>query len=222
MKTTVYLIRHAEAAGNIDRTFQGHTDADVTRKGLRQLDCLAERFRAIPFDAIYASPLRRTRDTAQAANRHHGLALQIEPGLIEIDGGDLEGVLWEEIPRRYPKVSDDWDNAPHLYQAPGGESMQQVFDRMAQTVDRLARENAGKTIVVVSHGCALRNYLCHAHGWPIQRLRDLGWEENTAVSLVEYDEACCPRVVYSGDASHLPLEDCTLAHQDWWQATMAK
>ena len=222
MKTTIYLIRHAEAEGNIKRTFQGHTDAALTPKGEHQLERLAERFRTIPIDAVYASPLLRTRKTAEAANRYHGLEITIVPELIEINGGDWEGVPWDEMYTRYPEEQLLWDTAPHLCCPPNGESMRAVYERMSAAVDAIARENAGKTAVVVSHGGAIRNYLCHAYGWPHERLCDVGWEENTAVSLVEYNEAFCPNVVYHNDASHLTAEQCTVLHQDWSKTPVEK
>ncbi len=55
MVTKLYLIRHCEALGNINDTFQGSIDEDITDKGQRQLDKLAERCKNIPFDVIYSS-----------------------------------------------------------------------------------------------------------------------------------------------------------------------
>ena len=82
MITKVYLVRHAEAAGNVAKTFQGHTDCEVTEKGHKQLACLAERFKDVHLDIIYSSPLLRTRQTAAAVNKYHGLDVHINQGLI--------------------------------------------------------------------------------------------------------------------------------------------
>lgn len=222
MKTTIYLVRHAQASGNVDKTFQGHSDNALTQAGYTQLDRLAERFKTVEFDAIYASPLLRTRETAGAANRYHGLELHLDSGLLEINGGDFEGISWDDIPNLYPEQQRAWNEAPHLFCAPGGESMAQVYHRVSETIDRIARENAGKTIVVVSHGCAIRNYLCAANGWGIERLRDVMWSENTAVCKVEYDEAFAPTVVLQNDASHLEPDLCLMMAQNWWQTTVTE
>ena len=88
MVTTLYLVRHAEAEGNVREFFQGNTDTALTEKGRRQLDCLAERFRDVPLDAVYTSPFQRALQTAEAVNRHHGLPLHQEFALREINGGD--------------------------------------------------------------------------------------------------------------------------------------
>lgn len=222
MKTIVYLIRHAQASGNVDKTFQGHSDNGVTDEGRVQLDRLADRFKTVAFDVIYTSPLLRTRETADAANRYHGLELRLDPGLIEINGGDFEGHPWADIPKHYPELQDAWDNAPYRFAAPNGESMVEVYNRIGETVDRLVRENEGKTIVLVSHGCAIRNYLCRANGWEIEKLRDVMWSENTAVSLIEYDETFTPSVIFQNDVTHLEPGLCLMAAQSWWKTTITE
>ena len=64
--TTIYLIRHAEAEGNLYRRIQGHWNGQVTPRGQKQIDALAERFRGVPIDAVCSSDLQRTIDTAGA------------------------------------------------------------------------------------------------------------------------------------------------------------
>ena len=115
MVTTVYLVRHAEAEGNVNETFQGRVDTEVTEKGMRQLDCLAERFRDIPIQVLYASPLKRTRVTAAAVNRYHQLPVQYLDELMEINGGVWEGKPWADLPRLYPESYRLWQEQMHLY-----------------------------------------------------------------------------------------------------------
>ena len=79
--TEIYLIRHAQAEGNLYRMMQGHWDGSVTALGLKQIDALAERFRTVHVDALYASDLYRTRLTASAITRYHDLPMQLRPAL---------------------------------------------------------------------------------------------------------------------------------------------
>ena len=97
----------------------------------------------------------------------------------------------------------------------GGESVRQVFDRMKAAVAAIAAENHGRTIAVVSHGCAIRTYLCHAMGVPLEQLKDVGWSDNTAVSLVEYDDSLQPRIIFRNSNDHLTDELSTLSHSAW-------
>lgn len=216
MVTTVYLVRHAEAMGNVEEFFQGHTDCDLSPKGEKQIEFLKERFKDISFDAIYSSPLIRTRKTADAVNFYHGLPITIEPLLIEIFGGDFEGMSWKKIPELYPKEHEQWSKFQHLFKAPNGEAMDEVYERMVEIVNRLVSENEGKTIVLVSHGCAIKNFLCYANGIPISEMNTLPWSDNTAVSKLLFSDGKI-EIDFQNDASHLPAELSTLAHQSWWR-----
>ena len=117
--TTIYLIRHCEAAGNVGRRFQGHIDADITENGRRQLELLAERFRELPLDAVYSSPLLRARLTAEAVNRHHGLPVMLDDRLMEINGGLWEGRPWAELPALFPQA-DRYCRRPSRRDGGGG------------------------------------------------------------------------------------------------------
>lgn len=211
----IYLVRHAEAMGNVLEFFQGRTDEQISEKGAKQLECLSERFRDIKIERIYSSPLKRTLSTAEAVNKYHGLPIIKDEGLIEINGGVWEGRPWAELPEKYPTEYGLWKNRMEDFYIEGGERMTEVFARMRETVDRIAAENEGRTIAVVSHGCALRNFLCYCMGRPISGLKDVGWSDNTAVSLVEYDDNMRPRIIFKNSNDHLPKELSTLSGSKW-------
>ena len=203
MVTRLYLVRHAEAEGNLKKFFQGRTDCAVTEKGIRQLAQLAERFKNIPLDAIVSSPLKRTRETAAAVNKYHNLEIELNPGIIEINGGKLEGMLMDDTFVNFPEEAYNWGHHPDIYQAPDGESMQQVYDRMAAAVTAIAETHSGKNIAVVSHGCALKCFLCYACGFSLADMHTkLTWSDNTAVSCLEYNDGKFFSI-YLNDDSHL-------------------
>lgn len=211
----IYFVRHAEAMGNVEEFFQGRTDCEISEKGAKQLELLAERFRDIPIEAIYSSPLKRTIDTAKAVNKYHNLPIELDEGLIEINGGVWEGRPWADLPKLYPAEYNLWQNRMEAFCIAEGEKMTEVFERMKAAVGKIATENQGRTIAVVSHGCALRNYLCHAMGRPISALKDVGWSDNTAVSLVEYDENNVPKIIFKNSNDHLTEELSTLSGSKW-------
>lgn len=212
--TKIYLVRHAEAMGNVEEFFQGQTDCELSEKGKKQLELLAERFRDIPIEAIYSSPLKRTIDTAEAVNKYHNLPIIRDEGLIEINGGVWEGKPWAELPKLYPVEHDLWQNKMQDFYVADGERMTEVFERVKNAVDKIAAENDGRTIAVVSHGCALRNFLCYAMGKPISALKDVGWSDNTAVSLVEYENGV-PKIIFKNSNDHLTGELSTLSKSKW-------
>lgn len=215
--TTVYIVRHCEADGNLRRIFQGHTDAEISEKGAEQLRYLAERFRSVPLDAVYSSPLKRALLTADSINRYHGLPVETDAGLTEISGGCIEGLPWAELPVQYPEYARCWNLEPDRFEPKDGESMRQVYDRIWKTVTRIAAAHPDETIAVASHGCAIRNLLCRAKGLPIKQLNTVEWCDNTGVSILEFDESGRCRVALENDISHLPPELSTFATQTWWK-----
>lgn len=213
--TKVYFIRHAEAQGNVEEFFQGRTDCEISEKGKLQLEYLAKRFEMIDYDAIYSSPLKRAMATANAVNRRLKLPITERDGLIEIHGGVWEGMYWTDIEKKYPTEHNIWKNDMKNFYVEGSERMSEVYERMIKIVTQIVRENEDRTVVVVSHGCALRNYLSYAEFGSPDRLGDVGWSDNTAVSLVEYDDELRPKIIFKNDSSHLPPEASTLAFSHW-------
>lgn len=215
--TTIYLVRHAEAEGNIERRFQGHYDGKISENGEKQLQYLKKRFKKVSLDAVYASPLRRAVATAKMVNFYAELPLVLDRSLMEICGGGFEGKKYAELPELFPEQWEHWDREPHKFKAPGGETMRQCFDRMKNVMNRIVHANMGHTVAVVSHGCALRNYLCYLMDTPFELLDEVPWGDNTCVTRVEFDDRFKHRIVYMNDTSHLPEELSTLAKQNWWR-----
>ena len=202
--TRLIFVRHCEAEGNTKGILQGRTDCDISGNSATQLELVSMRLRNEPFAAIYSSPLRRAYKTAQAINQYHNLTIQVEPRLSEIDVGVWEGRSWEEIEKENSPMLKMWQESPGSFQAEGGESMREVYERVWSAAQDIVRSNEGKTVCVVSHGCAIRNFLCHAKGWPIDRIGEIDWCDNTAVSVVDFDEKRQANIITMNDASHIP------------------
>lgn len=217
MGMTLLLVRHCEAEGNVKRVFQGWTDSDVTENGRRQLELLAERCRDIPLDAVYSSPLKRAMETAKAVNRYHHLPIITDQILKEIHIGELEGIRFADFPMEYPLEAQNWSNAPHLFQAPGGESMAQVFARMREALTEIIEKNEGKTVAVCSHGCAIRNALCWLKGWPLEQIHEVEWCSNTAISMVKLEPGKPAQFVLENDCTHIPADMNVMSLQSWWK-----
>ncbi|MCI9413742.1 MAG: histidine phosphatase family protein [Clostridiales bacterium] len=219
--TILYLVRHCEAFGNIKRIFQGHIDSEISDNGQKQLDRLTERFRDIPLDGIVSSPLKRAYLTAQAVNGDRGLPVETDRRLMEINGGRWEGKPWDDLDGLYPEESAAWLKAPWDFHPEEGESMRAVYERMAAALTDIARRYEGKTVAVASHGCAIRNALCWMRGWPVERLNEVPWADNTSVALLEFDDhphgEPSRRIVYENDNSHLGKEISTFEKQSWWR-----
>ena len=204
MVTTLYLIRHCQSMGNIQRRFQGRFDAEVSPDGVKQLALLGLRFRNEPIDAIYTSPLKRARATAEAIAQYHPeLEIKEEPGLIELDCGDMENLLLTEVAERFPQVARDWDQSPDLCQFPGGESMAQVYERANRALDRIIQDHAGEQVVVTTHGGVLRNLFARVAYGELKGIRRSEVFGNTGVSTLAAEDGAL-RWEKVNDLSHLP------------------
>lgn len=201
--TTIYLIRHAEAEGNLYRVAQGQHDSNLTDRGWRQVKALERRFEGVRIDAAYSSDLYRTRATATAICRPRNLALQLRKDLREIYVGDWEQRTWGDIARRTPEAMADFGSRMDRWTIPGAETPAQVLARVRAALEDIVRENPGRTAAVFSHGYAIRLVLASLQGIS---LRDTGTKsptgDNTAVSRLEGDENGL-RVVWQNDSSHL-------------------
>lgn len=213
--TKVILVRHAEAEGNYKRLFQGHHDAPVSEKGRKQMDLLALRCRNMTASAIYSSPLKRAWQTAEAINQYHHLPLYAAPDLIEICGGVWENTPWKDLPVLYPQQAKNWNLYPWDFAPDNGEPMTAVYERVYRCFMEIVAKHPGETIFVVSHGCAIRNLLCRLQYDDIHHLNDIPWCDNTAISILEFDEQYHHRFLLENDASHLDKETSTLANQVW-------
>ena len=213
--TKIYVIRHCEAEGNRERRFQGSFDADVSDLGKIQLDYLALRFRNETIDAIFSSSRKRAIATAEAVNRYHHLPINIDDDIIEIKAGEWEGKSFSDFPVLFPQQMYFWDHDPQNFIAPNGESMLSVYERMKNFFERIANLYQDKTVVFVSHGCAIRNLLCYVEGTGIAGLKDQIWCANTAINEIEIDNQFNIKLVKKNDTSHLPEAVKALSSQKW-------
>ncbi len=214
--TTVYLIRHAEAEGNLHRRIHGHYNALITENGFLQIKALEERFREIPVDGVWASDLYRTMTTARSIYEPKGLELHTDSQLREIHMGDWEDHPWGEIYYTQPEEMTRFNTCDPEWQAPNGEDLAQVGDRVLEAVTRIARQYPNQTVAIFTHGTAIRQVLANVMGLTPQQWNTLSHSENTAVSCLNYDGEKF-QIQYHGDASHLSEDLTTLGKQMWWR-----
>lgn len=204
--TEIYMVRHCEAMGNVMRLFQGSSDFDISETGEKQLEYLKNRFKDIKLDKVYTSPLIRACKTALAVIGDRSLEPIDEKGLIELDGGIVEGKPFKETFNSIPGLADAWDNHPEDFAPEGGEKMRDAYERIWNTVKKIAAENKGKAVACTTHGGVTRCLLCRLLKGDITKLKEMPWSENTAVTLIRFDDSLNPEVVFYNDTAHLPEE----------------
>ncbi len=215
--TTVYLIRHAEAEGNLYRRCHGHYDSTITERGYRQIAALAKRFEGVRVDAAYSSDLVRTQTTALAITRPRGLALHTTPELREVGVGEWEDRTWAWLARFDRERLVTFNTDTQRWHVPGGQDMADVRDRMLAALRAIVAAHPGETVAIFSHGMALRALVGTLQELTLTEIDKTGHAENTAVTKLEADGDGI-RVVYRDDASHLSDELTTLRRQAWTKA----
>lgn len=215
MSTTIYLVRHAEAEGNIGRRCHGHYDSMLTRRGLEQAEVVGKRFADTYLDAVYSSDLWRARHTAMAIARPHKLPVIERPALREIYMGDWEDEAWAALPVHTPELYDIWCNRPWECRPPKGETIMEAGARALAEMRKIAAEESGNTVALVCHGSAIRGILTLALGLEAKDMMQVGWGDNTCVAKMIFHADGSIDVPYRNDNSHLPEQLSTFASLKW-------
>lgn len=177
--TRLLLARHGETEWNRSGRFQGHADPPLSDAGREQAATLAETLAGVGIRAIYTSDLIRASETARIVAARLTLEVVEDAGLREIDVGSWSGLTRDEIAARFPDGFERWQRGEIGHD---GESREQLTDRVVATVERIARAHAGDTILVVTHGGAIRAIRRHAAGDPGEVLENCA---TVAVDLVD-------------------------------------
>lgn len=216
--TKIYVVRHAEAEGNLYRRVQGCYDGQVSPLGRIQLQALAERFRSIQIDAIYSSDLTRAVVTAGAIAETHGLPIITTPALREVYMGIWEDRPWGNVTYDDPEGYQHFSKDPDRWSVDGCEPFPALAKRITGAVAAIASRHDGQTIVVASHGMAIRTLLSAVMGIRSEDISVMPHGDNTSVSLLTYDGTSL-HVEYHNDNSHLGAEYSTFAKQTWWKTS---
>lgn len=159
-KGRLLMVRHGQTPANIEKVWHGSTDTPLTDFGREQARLLGDYFhRIVTPDVIYASPLQRARDTAQAIADRHGLALSFDERLREFSLGEWEGIRFDDIEILHGATGELYGNPD--FAAPGGESQLMVRNRMVAAIDDILHRHPDQNVVLVSHGTALGIAIAH-------------------------------------------------------------
>jgi broad specificity phosphatase PhoE/ribonuclease HI len=157
--TRLMLLRHGQTELSVDRRYSGRGNPALTELGRRQADAaaayLGERG---GIDAVVTSPLQRAYDTAAAAAKALGLDITVDDDLIETDFGEWEGMTFGEANATDPALHGRWLKDTSV-PPPGGESFDQVHDRIRRARSRIISEYGDATVLVVSHVTPIKTML---------------------------------------------------------------
>jgi probable phosphoglycerate mutase len=160
--TTLVLVRHA-VTPQTGPMLSGRTPGiDLSDLGREQAATAGERLKDLPVAAVYASPIDRTRQTAELIAAHHSLTVRTLDGVIEADYGEWTGGKIADLAR-----TDLWktvQRAPSRARFPGGESLAEMQSRMVAAIEALVADHEGDLVVVVSHADPIKAAIAHYTG----------------------------------------------------------
>ncbi len=200
--TITLLLRHGQTALSTERRFAGLSDIELTETGVRQAKLAGERLAARGgVDVIVASPLRRTRQTAEEVAAATGAPVEYDDDLRETDFGAWEGLTFTEAQRRWPDEVAAWLADPAAA-PPGGESFAAVAVRVQAARERLMAAHARETVLVVSHVTPIKTLLTEALLAPPASMYRMHLDVGSLSEIDWYSDG--PAVVRSqNDTAHL-------------------
>jgi broad specificity phosphatase PhoE len=180
--TTLLLARHGETDWNSERRWQGHADQPLNEAGREQARELAESLLRRGIDAVYSSDLLRAHETARIVADRLGLPVAVDAGLREVDVGDWAGRVHSEIESIDPEGFDRWQAGGKGWN--GGESYEQMGERVVASLLRIAERHPGGTLLIVSHGGSIRACRATAAGlaYATSRVSAIGSMANCEVA----------------------------------------
>ena len=183
--TTVILVRHG-AHGHLDRVLSGRMPAvSLAETGRAQAERVAARLKLEPVAALYASPLERTRETAEPVARELGLAVELGEALNEIDCGEWTGASFEAL--HADERWHVWNRERAASRPPGGEPMAAVQARAWAAVAGWARRHPGETVAAVTHSDVIKAVVCRCLDLSLDRYHAFEVAPASLTTIVAWD-----------------------------------
>jgi broad specificity phosphatase PhoE len=165
----LYCIRHGETIHNAEGRLQGHSDASVLSPlGQRQSEAVAAALSGKPIEVIFASPLRRARQTAEIVAEALHLEVRTDPRLMEINVGIFQDQLRADLEKDQPEALAQWLSGDPNYVIPGGESRRQLAQRGRAAFEAI-RLSGHQQAIVVAHGGVLVSTIKSLLGIALQK-----------------------------------------------------
>ena len=203
--TKLLLIRHGQTAYNQEKRYSGSQDISLNQEGMKQMRKLRQRLCQLPYtiDKVFSSNLQRAIQSAQII--FPDIQPEQLPALREMHFGVFEGLLYEEVQRAYAELHKAWLKDPLTVTIPQSEPLCDFSKRVLDSVSAVLHTYKNKTIAIVCHGGPIRILLCAIAGQPLQNI----WKirlDNSALTVIHYDNGSPPVIVMNNDVSHLSVE----------------
>jgi broad specificity phosphatase PhoE len=181
----LFLIRHAEVEERYRRVFGGRIDMDLSPLGEQQAKALAHYLATVPFDVIFASPMRRVQQTLRQFVEHQTKAPVILDELREVDFGTWTGLAWDEISTRFGISAFEWLDQLESGRIREAEPIDQFRARVRTALEQILDNRLGSTAAVVCHGGVIRMLLSILLDIPLRSMARFDFEY-ASLSIVDW------------------------------------
>lgn len=185
MSRRIVLWRHGRTEWNASGRFQGQTDVALDDVGHEQARDAAARLAALDPELLVSSDLQRAQETMSALSRLVELDVELDSRLRETYAGEWQGCTSAEIAERWPDDYKLWRGGDPLLRVGGGETRQEVAERMfAAVTHAAARLPEDGLAVLTSHGGAARLGIASLIGMPLHQFTNIGGLSNCSWSML--------------------------------------
>jgi probable phosphoglycerate mutase len=202
MATRVFLVRHGATVLSAEDRYAGSADVALSDEGRAQARALGARLASEPLAAAYASPMSRTRDTAELIVAGRGLSVAAVPEIRETDHGHWEGRTREEIRAAFPDEYARWERDPFTFAPSRGETGLQVLARALPAFLAIVHRHANGSVLVVSHKATIRLVIGELLGVELRGYRDRLDMSPCGLNILDVKSGAEARLVLYNDVSH--------------------
>lgn len=207
MTTRVFLVRHGSTELSAEDRFAGAVDVLLSDDGRTQAHMLGLRLAHEKVAAVYASPLKRTVETARLIAEPVAAAVTTVDAVREIAHGRWEGKTRAEVEHEFADEYTKWEEDPYTFAPQGGESGLQVTARALPALLELVQRHDGERFVVVSHKATIRLLLSSLLGFDPRRYRDRLDQSPAALNIIDFKDVAHARLTLFNDISHYADEE---------------
>ena len=191
------LVRHGETIWNREGRVQGFSDIDLSDVGVQQARQLALSLKDVLILSIYSSPLIRAQSTARIINEYHHAPLYIEPGLMEMDQGDFEGLTFQELMACEKGFLQKWMSNPTSVQMPNGESFIELQGRAWKVIEGIVAQSG--SALVVSHNFTIAAILCKIKNVSLSQFRKV-CVDTASRTIIRFENGAASIELFNGSS----------------------
>lgn len=201
----LYIARHGETVWNVQRRMQGQKNSELTDRGRQQAALLSKTLEDVEFETAYSSSSERALQTARIIVGNRNIPIIPQDSLREINFGKWEGMNACDVEKGYPEQYKNFWEFPHLYEPVGGESFDDIINRLGEVLEMLTNRHKKGNILVVTHAVALKTIALIVEKKELKDFWSGTFIHPASLSIIEHDGTGWKAVKW-GDISHYEHE----------------